>query len=215
MKYEIDKVGEPGRLYIEEEDLLGVAPCKDGTHAAQLTVRYRKQYQAEEAFEWQGTGKNLTLRLVTRQAMDIVEQERSIQTAFCTNCYDYGKVEDAPKDCLRCQLLSACRKAGHGDHRKIRPVGEGGRPRPWLRGGDAPAHSHPGGGRSANGRAPQLRRPHSSSSLRAASGHRETLWRNFVRSVHVALKKAARPDLDVRPGGLAFAVGNRNAPGCT
>jgi hypothetical protein len=68
MKYEIDKVGEPGRLYIEEEDLLGVKPSKDGTHAAELTVRYRKQYQSEEAFEWQGAGKDLKLRLVTRQA---------------------------------------------------------------------------------------------------------------------------------------------------
>ena len=123
MKYEIDKVGEPGRLYIEEEDLLGVKPCKDGTHAAELSVRYRKQYQAEEAFQWQGAGKDLTLRLVTRQAMDIVEQERSVQTAFCTECYDYGKAPEAPRDCLRCQLLSACQKAGHGDHRKIRPAG--------------------------------------------------------------------------------------------
>lgn len=122
MKYEIDKVGEPGTLYVEEEDLLGVRPCKDGTHAAELSVRYRKQYQAEEAFEWQGQGKDLTLRLVTRQAMDIVEQERRVQTAFCTNCYDYGKADAPPRDCLRCQLLSACRKAGHGDHRKVRPA---------------------------------------------------------------------------------------------
>jgi hypothetical protein len=122
MKYEIDKVGEPGRLYIEEEDLLGVRPCRDGTHAVEIDVRYRKQYQAEDVFEWQGTGKNLKLRLVTRQAMDIVEQERTVQTAFCTDCFDYGKAEAAPKDCLRCQLLDACRKAGHGDHRKIRPA---------------------------------------------------------------------------------------------
>ena len=128
MKYEIDKVGEPGRLYIEEEDLLGVKPCKDGTHAAEIAVRYRKQYQAEEAFEWQGTGKDLKLRLVTRQAMEMVEQERTVQTAFCTDCYDYGKVEEPPKDCLRCQLLSACRKAGHGDYRKIRPVSKAGGP---------------------------------------------------------------------------------------
>jgi len=52
---------------------------------------------------------------VTRQAMEMVEQERSTQTAFCSDCYDFGKVEEPPKECLRCQLLSACRKAGHGD----------------------------------------------------------------------------------------------------
>lgn len=123
MKYQIDKVGEPGHLYIEEEDLLAVKPSRDGTHAVELSVRYRKQYQAEEAFEWQGTGtQELKLRLVARQAMEIVEQERRSQTAFCTDCYDYGKSEQPPKECLRCQLLLACRKSGQGDYRKIRPV---------------------------------------------------------------------------------------------
>jgi hypothetical protein len=128
MKYEIEKVGEPGRLYIEAEDLLGVKPCSDGTHAAELGVRYRKQYQSEDAFEWQGAEKDLKLRLVARQAMELVEQERQARSAFCTDCYDYGKVDEAPRDCLRCQLLSACRKAGHGDYRKIRPAGKAGGP---------------------------------------------------------------------------------------
>lgn len=124
MKYEIEKVGESGRLHVEEEDLLAVHPCKDGTHAVELAVRYRRQYQADEAFEWQGEGKDLKLRLVARQVMELVEQERSTQTAFCTDCYDYGKVDQPPRDCLRCQLLSAVRRSGHGDHRKIRPVSQ-------------------------------------------------------------------------------------------
>src|SRR5579885_91891 len=85
MKYEIEKVGEPGKLYIETDDVVGVKPCKDGTHAIELAVRYRKQYQAEESFEWQGAGsRELKLRLVARQAMEMVAQERSTQTAFCT-----------------------------------------------------------------------------------------------------------------------------------
>ncbi len=128
MKYEIEKVGESGRLYIEEEDLLGVMPCKDGTHAVELSVRYRKQYQADESFEWQGPDKDLLLRLVTRQAMEIVDKERQVQSAFCTDCYDYGKVPEPPRDCLRCQLLSACRRAGQGDFRKVRPATKEGGP---------------------------------------------------------------------------------------
>ena len=129
MKYEIEKVGEPGKLYIEAEDLVGVKPCKDGTHAVELAVRYRRQYQSEECFEWQGAGsKELKLRLVARQAMEMVAQERATQTAFCTDCYDYGKSENPPKGCTRCQLLAACQKAGMGDYRKIRPAKQAGRP---------------------------------------------------------------------------------------
>lgn len=129
MKYEIEKVGEPGKLYIESNDVLGVKACKDGTHAVELAVRYRRAYQSESSFEWQGEGsKELALRLVARQALEIVAQERSVQTAFCTDCYDYGKVEHPPKGCTRCHLLSACQKAGAGDYRKIRPLKKAGRP---------------------------------------------------------------------------------------
>jgi hypothetical protein len=129
MKYEIEKVGEPGKLYLEADDLVGVAPAKDGTHAVELAVRYRKPYQADSSFEWQGAGsKELKLRLVARQAMEIVQQERGRKSAFCTDCYDYGKAEQPPKDCLRCQLLAACQKAGQGDYRKIRPVKSVGKP---------------------------------------------------------------------------------------
>ena len=63
MKYEIEKVGEPGKLFIEAEDLLGVTASRDGTHAVELAVRYRKAYQAEEAFEWQGRTHSLVISL--------------------------------------------------------------------------------------------------------------------------------------------------------
>ena len=129
MKYEIEKVGEPGKLYIEAEDVLGVQPCKDGTHAVELAVRYRRQYQAEASFEWQGEGsKELALRLVARQAMEMVAQERAVKSSFCTDCYDYGKAEQPPKGCTRCQLLGACQKSGMGDYRKIRPLKKAGKP---------------------------------------------------------------------------------------
>lgn len=125
MKYEVEKVGESGKIYIEEEDLLEINPCKDGTHAVELAVRYRKQYQNEPAFEWQGSRDDaLRLRLLPRQVMEIVEQERKTQTGFCADCYDYAKAPNPPKDCVRCLLLSACRKAGQGDYRKVRPQNE-------------------------------------------------------------------------------------------
>ena len=123
MKYEIEKLGESGKIYIEEEDLVDIKPAKDGTHAVELAVRYRRQYQSEPAFEWQGSkDEALRLRLLPRQAMEIVEQERKTQTGFCADCYDFGKSESAPKECVRCQLLQACRKSGLGDYRKIRPA---------------------------------------------------------------------------------------------
>lgn len=119
MKYEIDKIGEPGHIHLENEDILAVKPSK--SHAAELTVRYRNQYQEQGAFEWQARTKDLRLPLNTRQALVIVNAEREAQDAFCSPCYDWGKQETAPDDCLRCQLLLACMKSGAGDFRRGRP----------------------------------------------------------------------------------------------
>jgi hypothetical protein len=65
MKYEIEKVGAPGKLYLEAYDIMSAARAKDSTHAVELAVRYRKPYLADSSFEWQGAGsKELKLRMV-------------------------------------------------------------------------------------------------------------------------------------------------------
>ena len=125
MKYEIGKIGEAGKLYVEDDDILSIKTGKDGTHAVELLVENRRQYRTHPEFEWQGSlDEALRLRLLPRQALEIVEQEREQQRRFCTDCYDYGKSENPPNQCVRCQLLHAIRKSGQGDYRKVAPVSQ-------------------------------------------------------------------------------------------
>lgn len=124
-KLEIDRVGKAGSFYLEADDIEGVQSAGDD-YAADLSVTYRRQYQAEESFEWQGSGSRvLRLRLVARQVLGLVAQLREASD-FCSGeqgrgCWDFGKTDRAPRTCLRCLLLEACRHSGHGDYRNGRP----------------------------------------------------------------------------------------------
>ncbi len=135
MRYQIAKVGEPGYLYLEEDDILAAHPVKDGRHAAEIAVLYRNEYRQEPAFRGID-GRALRLLVNVRQLLEMVGQDRAEQTGFCEGCYDHGKTSEPPvarsgllslqsrPECTRCALLHACLLSGQGDYRQQIPARE-------------------------------------------------------------------------------------------
>lgn len=127
-KYSVARLGASGDIHIEEGDVQRVCPSRDGKHDIDVYVKGRSEYQGEPGYEWLPGSQHLRVRLVARQALEIVNQDRAEDAkakTFCENCFDHGKSSD-PESCVRCQLLKAMMDAGQGDHRRQRtPIAHG------------------------------------------------------------------------------------------
>lgn len=119
-RYEINRVGDASRLYVEEADILEVRPLPgDKLHALELTIRNRDVYTIEAGFRYDSRTRTVRLRLNARQAAELIEQDRAGGGKFCEPCYDYG-ASPFPEDCARCRTIQALHMAGLGDGRKVR-----------------------------------------------------------------------------------------------
>lgn len=117
-RYELAAVGKPGSIIFEEQDVTSVETCSNGS-AARISLRYRREYQEADVFEFEAG--RYQIDLVARQVQQAARQAREWQEAghkgFCTPCYDHGKGDRPLPGCVRCQLLEACRLSGQGDYR--------------------------------------------------------------------------------------------------
>lgn len=123
MKYSIEHATSEGKFALQSSHVKAVTPGPSG-HVT-LHVTPTGTYLNNSSFAWRKGNNELLLQLNADQIDELVEQDREAQQAFCSPCYDFGKISNPPAGCIRCQVIHACRKAGLGDIRKAHPVGEG------------------------------------------------------------------------------------------
>lgn len=120
-RYELQRIGEGGLIYLEESDILCVRPRKgDALLPVEVELHNRPAYRIEDGFRYDGRTRTVVIGLSLRQANELIEQDRTAQgKGFCEGCYDFGQSTD-PEECARCRVLHALHMAGQGDMRKVR-----------------------------------------------------------------------------------------------